>query len=332
MLTEGHRRDTAPPASVPNEVPDRPADARRPHPLPSPIPDEDDVKPVAARHHGMSVDVEDYYHAWAITSVIGREAWPGLPSRVADSTRRILDLFDQRGIKATFFTLGWVAKREPALVRDIVARGHELASHGYGHDKVFELTPAAFLEDVRKTRLLLEDQGGVAVRGYRAPSFSINEQSWWAYDVLAEAGYTYSSSLHPIRHDHYGMPNAPQGPFKPTDADFLEIPVATIWLLGRRVSCAGGGHFRLFPYRWSRWCLSRLAADDARRGVFYLHPWEIDPGQPRIPGLPLRSRFRHYTGQGRMEKKLTKLLSARQWHRIDEVFEITDRPRGEAPS
>ncbi|NJO38755.1 MAG: DUF3473 domain-containing protein [Rhizobiales bacterium] len=270
----------------------------------------------------MSVDVEDYYHAWAITSVIGKAAWADWPSRVAASTRRILDLFERRGIRATFFTLGWVAEREPLLVREIVARGHELASHGYHHDKVFELTPETFLEDVRKTRLLLEDLASVAVRGYRAPSFSIDRRSWWAYDVLAAAGYAYSSSLHPIRHDHYGMPDAPLTPFRPNGGAMVEIPVATIDLRGRRVSCAGGGHFRIYPYRWSRFCLDRLEADGDRSGVFYFHPWEIDPGQPRIPGLPLRSRLRHYTGQGRMEAKLARLLDERRWDRIDRLVDL----------
>lgn len=274
----------------------------------------------------MSVDVEDYYHAWAITSKIGKQAWSSWPSRVEASTRRLLDLFDERSVKATFFVLGWVAERQPALVRDIVARGHELASHGYGHDKVFELTPEDFTEDVRKTRLLLEDQGGVAVKGYRAPSFSIDQRCWWAYDGLAEAGYAYSSSLHPIRHDHYGMPDAPLTPFRPTGGAMVEIPVATIDLRGRRISCAGGGHFRIYPYRWSDWCLGKLEADDDRTGVFYLHPWEVDPDQPRVPGLPLKSRLRHYTGQAGMEAKLARLLDRRPFGRIDELIDLEAVP------
>lgn len=279
---------------------------------------------------GLSVDVEDYYHAWAITSVIGKSGWLALPSRVEASTRRLLDLFEEKNVRSTFFVLGWVAERQPALVRDIVARGHELASHGYGHDKVFELTPAAFLEDIQRTKHLLEDQGGVAIRGYRAPSFSIDRRSWWAYEVLAEAGYVYSSSLHPIRHDHYGMPDAPLTPFRPDGGAILEIPVATIDVRGRRVSCAGGGHFRILPYRWSRWCFDRLDADGDRAGIFYLHPWEIDPDQPRIGGLPLRSRFRHYTGQTRMETKLARLLDERSWDRIDHLFDFDALPTGEA--
>ncbi|MEZ5935888.1 MAG: DUF3473 domain-containing protein [Alphaproteobacteria bacterium] len=274
----------------------------------------------------MSVDVEDYYHAWAITSAIGKAGWRDLPSRVADSTMRMLDLFDRRDIKATFFTLGWVAEREPLLVREIVARGHELASHGYSHDKVGELTPSAFLDDVRKTRLLLEDLGGVAVKGYRAPSFSIDERCFWAYDVLAEAGYGYSSSLHPISHDHYGMPEAPLAPFRPRGGAVVEIPVAAIDWRGRRISCAGGGHFRIYPYRWSSFCLDKLEAETDRIGVFYMHPWEIDPGQPRIPDLPLRSRVRHYTGQGRMRAKLERLLDERRWDRLDRLFDLAAVP------
>lgn len=222
--------------------------------------------------------------------------------------------------------LGWVAQRQPALVRDIVARGHELASHGYGHDKVFELTPEDFTEDVRKTRLLLEDQGGVAVGGYRAPSFSIDQRCWWAYDGLADTGYAYSSSLHPIRHDHYGMPDAPLTPFRPTGGAMVEIPVATIDWRRRRISCAGGGHFRIYPYSWSDWCLDKLEADDDRTGVFYLHPWEIDPDQPRVPGLPLKSRLRHYTGQAGMEAKLARLLDQRPFGRIDELVDLSAVP------
>ena len=296
----------------------------------TPSPTQEALRQVRPQPAGLSVDVEDYYHAWAITSVIGKSGWPSLPSRVEASTRRLLDLFEQKNVRSTFFVLGWVAERQPALVRDIVARGHELASHGYGHDKVFELTPAAFLEDIRRTKYLLEDQGGVPVRGYRAPSFSIDRRSWWAYEALAEAGYGYSSSLHPIRHDHYGMPDAPLTPFRPDGGAIVEIPVATIDIRGRRVSCAGGGHFRILPYRWSRWCFDRLQADGDRTGVFYLHPWEIDPGQPKIRGLPLRSRFRHYTGQGRMAAKLARLLDVRSWDRIDNLIDIDAVPAGEA--
>lgn len=272
------------------------------------------------RRFAMSVDVEDYLHTWALSPVIRRDSWDSWPSRVEAATMRIVDLFDRHDAKATFFMLGWVAKRAPMLVREIVARGHELASHGFHHEKVHDLSPEDFLEDVRSTRLLLEDQSGSAVRGFRAPSFSIDERCWWAYDRLSEAGYSYSSSLHPISHDHYGMPDAPLRPFKPVDADVLEIPVATVEVLGKRVSCAGGGHFRLLPYRWSTWCLNKLAAETDRTAAFYFHPWEIDPGQPRVRGLSLRSRLRHYTGLKAMEQKLKRLLGDFRWDRMDRLY------------
>ncbi len=273
----------------------------------------------------MSVDVEDYIHTWALSSVIKRQDWDQWPSRVEAATMRIIDLFDRHDVKSTFFVLGWVAKRAPMLIREIVARGHELASHGYYHDKVHDLSPDVFHNDVRDTRLLLEDLSSTHVKGFRAPSFSINNSCWWAYTQLEEAGYSYSSSLHPIAHDHYGMPDAPLSPFQPTNSSFLEIPVATVELLGRRVSCAGGGHFRLTPYQWSRWCLERLANDAHRTAAFYFHPWEIDPNQPKVQGLPLRSKLRHYSGLGAMEGKLKRLLRDFRWDRMDHLFGI-ERP------
>jgi polysaccharide deacetylase family protein (PEP-CTERM system associated) len=268
----------------------------------------------------MSVDVEDYLHTWALSSVIKRDAWDRWPSRVEAATMNIIEMFERENVRATFFVLGWVAKRAPLLIREIVARGHELASHGYHHEKVHDLTPQAFFDDVRDTRLLLEDLSGADVKGFRAPSFSINKGCWWAYDQLKNAGYRYSSSLHPISHDHYGMPDAPLQPFHPADHDLIEIPVATIELAGRRVSCAGGGHFRLLPYHWSRWCLGRLAAEPSRIATFYFHPWEIDPAQPRIPGLPLKSRLRQYRGLSAMKDKLTRLLKDFGWDRVDRLF------------
>lgn len=280
----------------------------------------------------MSVDVEDYVHTWALSPVIKRHDWEKWPSRVEAATMRIIDLFDRHNVISTFFVLGWVARRAPMLVREIVARGHELASHGYFHDKVHDLSPEAFKRDVRDTRLLLEDLSNTPVKGFRAPSFSINGSCWWAYDQLEEAGYRYSSSLHPISHDHYGMPNAPLTPFHPTDGAFLEIPVATVELLGRRVSCAGGGHFRLTPYQWSRWCLNRLADDPSRKAAFYFHPWEIDPGQPRVKGLPFRSRLRHYSRLAAMEKKLERLLTDFRWDRMDRLYGLDQPSTANAPA
>jgi polysaccharide deacetylase family protein (PEP-CTERM system associated) len=244
----------------------------------------------------MSVDVEDYYQVWALSSVVERRDWPSFESRVVDSTGRVLDLFAASGAKATFFTLGCVAEQHPALVRRIVAEGHELASHGFWHDKVHDLTPAQFYEDVHDARRLLEDIGGVPVRGYRAPSFSIGDDEGWAYDQLAEAGYVYSSSLHPIAHDHYGRPTAPRFPYQERSG-IAEIPVATLEWGKRRLTCAGGGFFRLLPYAfYSRPLLRLLHAREWQPATFYFHPWELDPGQPRVKGLRLRSRLRQARG------------------------------------
>jgi polysaccharide deacetylase family protein (PEP-CTERM system associated) len=282
---------------------------------------------------GMSVDVEDYFHAWALSSSVRPDDWERCPSRVEASTRRVLDLFAAAGVKATCFVLGWVAERQPALVKAIVAAGHELASHGYGHEKVSAQSPAAFRADITRARALLEDTGGVPVRGYRAPSFSIGPAQWWAFSVLAETGHGYSSSLHPIPHDHYGMPNAPRTPFRPTEGPLVEIPVATVEL-GRRVSCAGGGYFRLLPYAFSRLLLSWHVRHEGLPATFYFHPWEIDLEQPRVPGLPLRSRFRHYVNLGRMEGKLERLLRDFAWGPVASTLELaSDRlPHWAPPS
>lgn len=282
--------------------------------------------------HAMSVDVEEYFHAWALSPVVTRADWDRLPSRVEASTDRILQLFDRAGVKATFFMLGWVGRRQPSIVRAIVDAGHELASHGFAHDKIANLDHDAFYDDVRTTRLLLEDLGGVPVHGYRAPSFSIGPEQWWAYDLLHEAGYTYSSSVNPVVHDHYGVPTAPRHPFRPSASSLVEIPVATLDL-GRRVSCAGGGWFRLLPCWWSLWCLRRYARQELRPATFFFHPWEIDPDQPRIPGLPLRSRVRHYVNLPAMETKLARLLAGFRWSRIDELFDLAapDLPLWQPP-
>lgn len=260
----------------------------------------------------MTIDVEDYYHAWALSAVIGPESWERWPARIDASTRRALELLAAAGVKATCFVLGWVAERQPGLVRAILADGHELASHGYAHQKVAAQGPAAFRADVDRARKLLEDLAGVAVRGYRAPSFSIGPRQWWAYPVLEETGHTYSSSLNPIRHDHYGLPTAPRAPFRPTEGSLAVIRVATVEL-GRRVPCGGGGYFRLLPYACSRRLLARHIEREGLPATFYFHPWEIDPGQPRVPGLPARARFRHYVNLERMEGKLRHLLGDFAW-------------------
>jgi polysaccharide deacetylase family protein (PEP-CTERM system associated) len=272
------------------------------------------------RRFAMSVDVEDYFQVWAFSDVVERSSWGAYPSRVDAATRRILDLFERHGAKATFFVLGWVAERAPSLVREIVARGHELASHGYDHRKVFEQSPEMFRDDVFRTKTILEDIAGVAVTGYRAAGFSIDRRTPWAYESLAEAGHQYSSSSHPIAHDHYGDPGAPRSP-RLLDG-VIEAPVATAEFLGRRVSCAGGGWFRASPYALSSLLLKKAAASIDGPAIFYFHPWEIDVDQPRIADASARSRFRHYLNLDRMEEKLERLLGDFRWGRIDEALDL----------
>jgi polysaccharide deacetylase family protein (PEP-CTERM system associated) len=271
--------------------------------------------------NALTVDVEDYFQVSALASHIDRSTWDDRPCRVENNVRRLLAMFDRRGAKATFFTLGWVAERYPQLVRDIVAAGHELASHGYGHLRASEQSPAEFGNDVRRAKALLEDIGGRAVQGYRAPSFSIGHANPWAFDVLQEAGYKYSSSVYPVQHDHYGMPDAPRFPYAARPG-LLEIPITTTRLLGRNLPAGGGGYFRLAPYRVSRWAIERVNAQDGRPAVFYFHPWEIDPEQPRVAGTSLKTRFRHYVNLARTEGRLERLLQDFHWGRVDEVFDL----------
>lgn len=269
----------------------------------------------APARFAMSVDVEDYFQVWAFSGVVDRARWDDFPLRVEDNTRRLLDLFDAKGAKATFFTLGWVAERAPGLVRDIAARGHEVASHGYDHRKVFDQTPDEFRSDLLKTRAILEDAGGAPVRGFRAAGFSIDRRTPWAHEILAETGHLYSSSSHPIAHDHYGDPNAPRAPHRA--GGIIEAPVATAEMFGMRISCAGGGWFRAAPYALAKPMLARAAATIDGPAIFYLHPWEVDPGQPRIAAAPLKSKLRHYVNLGAMEAKLARLLDAFPWTRVD---------------
>lgn len=269
----------------------------------------------------MSVDVEDYFQVGAFEHTIDRADWERWPCRVEANVERILALFHRHGVKATFFTLGWIAERYPNVVRAIVAQGHELASHGYGHQRASQLGEAAFRADVTRAKGLLEDIGGVAVQGYRAPSFSIGQQNLWALDVLAETGHRYSSSIYPIAHDHYGMPDAPRFPYRPERCPaLLEVPPTTVDWHGRNLPAAGGGYFRLLPYAASRWLIGRVNRVDGRPAMFYFHPWEVDPGQPRIPGAPLKSRFRHYVNLSRMEAKLARLCADHRWGRADQVY------------
>lgn len=270
--------------------------------------------------NALTVDVEDYFQVQAMAGRIARTDWERWPSRVEVNTHRLLDILGERGVKGTFFTLGWVARRCPRLIRRIVAEGHELASHGWDHARVFEQSPDTFRRDVRQTKAVLEDAGGVAVRGYRAATFSIRADTLWAFKVLAEEGYAYSSSIYPLRRDLYGIPDAPRHPFRPVpDLPLVELPMSTLVLSGRRVPCSGGGFFRLLPYGVTRWLVGRLNRAEGMACIFYLHPWEIDPGQPRVEGLPARARFRHYLNLRRTEGRLKRLLADFTWDRMDRV-------------
>ena len=271
--------------------------------------------------NAMSIDVEDYFQVSAFAPHIRREDWDALPCRVEHNVDVILGLLDEADAKATFFTLGWIAERYPQVVHRIVGNGHELASHGYGHQRASDLTPEAFRDDITRAKRILEDLGGVAIRGYRAPSFSINRKNWWAVEELENAGYVYSSSIYPVRHDHYGMPDAPRFPHRPNgDAGILELPPTTVPLMGRNWPAAGGGWFRLLPYAMSRWMLNRVNDRDHAPCMFYFHPWELDAGQPRQTGLSARTRFRHYVNLQRMPGRLRKLLNDFEWDRVDRVF------------
>lgn len=271
--------------------------------------------------NALTIDVEDYFQVSALAPHIERASWDSLPCRVERNVERLLQLLSESESRATFFTLGWIAERYPALVREIVAAGHELASHGQSHLRASEQSREAFRADVESARKKLEDLGGVAVRGYRAPSFSIGHSNLWAFDCLKAAGYAYSSSVYPVRHDHYGMPDAPRFAYRAHNG-LLELPITTTRLLSRNLPAGGGGYFRLLPYRASRWAIARVNRIDREPAIFYFHPWEIDPHQPRIKGVSAKTRFRHYLNLHRTESRLRRLLSDFRWDRIDRVFEI----------
>lgn len=270
----------------------------------------------------MTVDVEDYFHVSAFEPYISRKNWDHLPCRVEQNTDRILTLFAERGIKSTFFTLGWVAQRYPGLIRRIVAGGHELACHGLSHVRVTEQTPEQFHEDVRVSKALLEDISGQAILGYRAASYSIGANNLWAFPVLESLRFQYSSSIYPVRHDLYGMPEAPRFAFHPTGREdgILELPVTTVKLGANNYPCGGGGYFRLLPYPVSRWAMARVNRLDKQSCIFYFHPWEIDPAQPRQTGINLKTRFRHYLNLSRMEARLGSLLMDFSWDTMANVF------------
>ncbi|MEE9396840.1 MAG: XrtA system polysaccharide deacetylase [Methylococcales bacterium] len=271
--------------------------------------------------NAMTVDVEDYFQVSAFEKYIDRKAWDSLPCRVEQNTDRILALFSQKGIKATFFTLGWVAKRYPQLIKKIVSEGHELACHGLDHTRVTEQTPDEFRQDVIQSKQMLEDIGSVSIKGYRAASYSIGAKNLWALEILGESGFVYSSSIYPVKHDLYGMPEAPRFAFEPEKANGLvEIPVTTVQLGENKLPCGGGGYFRLFPYPLSKWALKRVNQHDGQACVFYFHPWEIDPEQPRQRGIDLKTRFRHYLNLNKMELRLSHLLDDFQWNTMEQVF------------
>jgi polysaccharide deacetylase family protein (PEP-CTERM system associated) len=283
--------------------------------------------------NGLSVDVEDWFQVGAFENVIERADWDSLKTRVEDNVYRILDLFAEADVSATFFTLGWVARRHPGMMRRIADAGHELASHGYDHARVFTFDRKNFAHDIRMAREIIEDCSGQRVTGYRAPSFSIDQRTPWAFAELAEQGYVYSSSVAPVAHDHYGWPEAPRFAFRPLPwSDLIELPVTTAMLGGRRVAAGGGGFFRVLPYGFSRWAIRQVNRSEGRPAVFYFHPWEIDPAQPRVPDAPVRSRLRHYTGLARMSGKLADLVHEFRWGRMDVVAHCEAARAGELPA
>jgi polysaccharide deacetylase family protein (PEP-CTERM system associated) len=270
--------------------------------------------------NAMTVDVEDYFQVQAFAHRVGRTDWDGFPRRVEANVDRILTMFDRAGVHATFFTLGWIAERHPAMVRRIVQSGHELASHGWDHTRADTQQPDAFRADVRRTKALLEDIGGAPVNGYRAATFSIGARNQWAFAILRDEGHRYSSSVNPIAHDLYGMPDAPRAPFQPDGDGFWELPMTTVRAFGRNWPCSGGGYFRLLPNAVYRTGLGRVNRVEGRPGIFYFHPWEIDPDQPRIAGTGWKSRLRHYTRLSRMAGGLEQILGAFAWDRMDVVY------------
>ncbi len=269
--------------------------------------------------NAMSVDVEDYFQVSAFEGCIDRNQWDKLPHRVAMNTNRILDLFAEHGVKSTFFVLGWVAERYPELVKRMVSEGHELASHGYGHQRATEQSINEFRADVVKAKQILEDIAAIEVKGYRAPSYSINKNNLWVHEELYNAGYVYSSSVYPVKHDLYGIPDAPRFAYL-CDNGLLEIPISTTRIANKNLPAGGGGFFRLYPYTLSKWNIQRTNDKEHQASIFYFHPWEIDPGQPRQKEAGIKSTFRHYLNLKKTENRLKNLLIDFKWDRMDSVF------------
>jgi polysaccharide deacetylase family protein (PEP-CTERM system associated) len=267
------------------------------------------VRSEGAILNAISVDVEDYFHVSVFDGLVPRSTWGDMESRVCCNTERLLDIFDEYQVRATFFILGWVAERHRDLVRTIVQRGHEVASHGYAHRLVYDQTPTTFREDVRRAKGVIEDAGGFAVGGFRAPSYSITPRSLWALDVLIEEGHLYDASIFPIRHDRYGIPVSPRQPYRIErhNGAILEVPASTLRIGPLNLPIAGGGYFRILPYAWTRWGVTRLNQLERQPAIFYLHPWEIDPDQPRLAAGWL-GRFRHYRNLDKTEDRLRRLL------------------------
>lgn len=274
------------------------------------------------KFNALTIDIEDYFHVAAFENNIKPSDWAQMEPRVDRNTRQLLDQFDRNGATATFFFLGWVAERFPELVKEVARRGHEVASHGYSHTRVHQQTPAEFTADVVKAKDLLEQLTGQAVPGYRAPSFSINKQSEWAFQILHDIGHTYSSSTYPVKHDLYGVPDWPQQPYLRPEG-IWEIPMPTLTMVGRQLPIAGGGYFRLMPYWLSKRLIQRFVDQDLMPYMFYFHPWEIDHQQPRIAEAGRKSKFRHYVNLAKMEQKLDWLLQDFQWRSLGQVYQQT---------
>ena len=273
----------------------------------------------AGLFNAFSVDVEDYFQVYALERSISRSQWNSLPCRVENNVHRLLEHLSATDNHATFFVLGWIAERYPTLIRQIATAGHEVASHGYDHRRVNEMSRQSFADDVRRTKTLLEDTISAPIIGYRAPNFSFGSGTPWAYDVLIETGHAYSSSVYPVRHDHYGSPMAPRFTHRVNES-IWEVPPATVRMFGNNVPAGGGGYFRFYPYALSSWLIRRLNRVENRPAVFYCHPWEIDPDQPHVSGLAYRFRLRHYINLSRAEQRVRKLLCDHRWERIDRVF------------